>query len=369
MKFDIRDENKLRKFRPHAERDTNFGELIDLNLYYEHELSPSNYSYKDALLVYLNRASNNISYLSSKKIQKKYFDFRNTYLKEGLEGARQTELYIETKALLDSILSHPDVDKNIPTKYWDKFSNFYGVNPAALHHPHFYQAFEVELEQLEKCKLAKHLVVCNCSNRKPYSDNANYRQYIKAAQETRIFDVCVLSLYPTMLTPFDVSCRYPHICYDWPHVESPGMLYHYEAHNLRMLAYLVHRLKYKSITIIEWGQMKHLHLLRDYYGIDYTSLRENKTYSKYHRYVFSTREFKDGNLIQEWPGCQRQRILNGSAASAQFMVDRFGPKMKKYFGSASAHGIEKLSNEVLEWLEYDKNKLQSIIPEEKIERW
>jgi hypothetical protein len=367
MGFELRDESKSRKLKPHAERNPNFSEYTDLNLYYAHEIVSGNYSYDDALKVYLNRASNNISYLTSKKVQAEYFEFKDK-LAAG-EDYTNTALYIKTKALLDRILADPDIEKNIPKEYWDAFSNFYGVNPAQLHHPHFYLGFEVELEQLEKCKLAESLVVLHCAARKPYSDNKGYKQYIGASREFRDFDVCILSLYPTMITPLDTSVRYPHICYDWPHIESPGMLYHYEAHNLRMLAYLIKRLKYKNVIFIEWGQMKHLHLLRDYYGIDYISLRELDMYSRWHRYLFSTKEIDENNeLVKEWKGCQRQRVLCGSSASYQLMVDLFGQKMRKYFGCSPQYGIKNLSEEGLKWIGYPEYCIEPI-KKEKIEEW
>lgn len=373
-KFEIHAVEKIRKYKPHSERNAAFPELLDLNLYYKHEIPLGAYDYDDALTLYLNRASNNVNAAAGEYQKEKIKTFRNLYAEGGLDAIKNTDLYIETKALLDRVLSNPDVEKNIPKEYWDKFSNFYGVNPAALHHWHFYQAFEKELADLEKCERSENLVVLHCSNRKPYGENKNYCKFLKCSKETRRFDVCVLSLYPTMVYPLDTSVRYPHICYDWPHVESPGMLYAYEAHNLRMLAYLVKRLGYKNVVIIEWKQMQHLHLLRDYYGIDYISLRESQAYANYHRWLFSTHEFKDGDLVKEWLLVMRTRILQGSRATNLFMRDLFGEDLKQWFINPQC-GWDEVPDDVKEFCKFPEKRLKTFdninfkVQNNSIEEW
>lgn len=187
------------KQKPHAERNLNFDERVDLNLFYEHELTAANYTYVDALEVYLSRL---VNYGSQLKANVKNKEKREEYLKQcgeffelyeegGLEACKYLPLYKEAKLNLDTDLARPDVDKSIPKEYWDKFSNFLGASPAVLHHSHFYQAFEVELAELEKCKLAENLVVVHCARKKPYSEAHPYKYYIKTSMDFRDFDVCV----------------------------------------------------------------------------------------------------------------------------------------------------------------------------------
>lgn len=187
------------KQKSHAERNLNFDELVDLNLFYEHELTAANYTYEDALEVYLSRLANYGTQLQTnvknKEKREEYLkqcrEFFELYKKGGLEACKGLPLYKEAKLNLDTDLALPNIDKNIPKEYWDKFSNFLGVSPAVLHHPHFYQAFEVELAELENCKRAENLVVVHCSRKKPYSEAHPYRYYMKCSMDFRDFDVCV----------------------------------------------------------------------------------------------------------------------------------------------------------------------------------
>ena len=135
MAFELRDEFKSRKLKPHAERNPNFSEYTDLNLYYAHEIVSGNYSYDDALKVYLNRASNNISYLTSKKVQAEYFEFKDK-LAAG-EDYTNTPLYIKTKALLDQILADPDIEKKYTERILGCVLKFLWGNPGSIAPPPF----------------------------------------------------------------------------------------------------------------------------------------------------------------------------------------------------------------------------------------
>lgn len=285
--------------------------LTDINLFYEHEIPEHKYTYKDALEVFVNREMNPIEF-NNKKGQPEYTNIE------------ETAEYKRAKKNLDELISAPGVDSNIPKKLWDKFSNFVGINPQKLHHPHFYLAFEKEMEVLEKCDRAEDLLVCHCSRVKPYIKNSNYTPYVKASRELRLFDVCVLSLYPTFLYPYDCSTKYPHICYDWPHLESPGMLYHYESHNLRMLIEVIRRLKYKRVIFLEFGQMKHIDILKTKFGFtNYIDIKDCEPYAKLHREIFKL------------PILSRMRLLSGSYASALFLKDIYGSKMEGQIGTGS----------------------------------
>ena len=352
------------KLKPHAERNLNFDERVDLNLFYEHELTAADYTYKDALEVYLSREGNYGGQLSAniknKEKRKEYvkqcaelFEVLNE--KGSLDACKELPLYKKAKLNLDKDLSHPDVDKSIPKEYWDKFSNFLGITPSVLHHPHFYHAFEVELAELEKCKLAENLVVVHCARKKPYSEAHMYKFYTKISMDFRDFDVCVLSLYPTMLTPIDFSPRYPHICYDWHHLESPQMQYHYETHNLRMLAYLVRRLKYKNVIVIEAEHFKHLHLLKDYYGVDYISFIEaaDGMYFRYLKYLFSNKSFNEKGEPVFCGSFYKLRVLANSITWS-FLCDLFGDKMKQYFKGKPL--VTNISKEALNYIKWDEKK-------------
>ena len=165
--------------------------------------------------------------------------------------------------------------------------------------------------------------------------------------------MCVLSLYPTMLTPIDFSPRYPHICYDWFHLESPQMQYHYEAHNLRMLAYLVRRLEYKNVVVIEAEHFKHLRLLKDYYGVDYISFREaaDGMYFRYLKWLFSNKSFNENGEPVFHGAFYKLRVLL-SPVTLHFLCDLFGDKMRQYFkGKPLETNIPTQAINYIQWAE------------------
>lgn len=56
--IELKNESKNRKFRPADNRDESFEELVDLNLWYKHEIPRAGYTYEDALDVFVNRLYN-----------------------------------------------------------------------------------------------------------------------------------------------------------------------------------------------------------------------------------------------------------------------------------------------------------------------
>lgn len=363
--FKIQEESKFRKFRPIEKPNPKFDELTDLNLWYQHEIPKSEYSYEDALKVFINRLYNYFT-IGSNDLNNAVKERKNE-LEKALESGdkeviKETYFYKTAKEQLDKLLNDPEVDELIPKEYWDKFSNFYGITPDALHHPHFYIAFENEMRHLEKLQRSDTLLVCHCSAMKPYSKNKNYKKYIECSRETRLFDVCVLSLYPTILYPYDSSNKYPHLCYDWPHLESPGMLYHYEVHNLRMLVNMVRRLNYKRIIILQYGQMKHLNLLKDHYNLSYLNIQDCELYARLHNYKFSNKQMNDDYKV--YFGIARQRIL-GSTTSNLFLQDLFGKQVYPWF-PASWNDIPK---EILDFVGYPNGKMEPITKYPELEVW
>ena len=135
-----RDETKIRKFKPVGQRDENFNELTDLNLWHQHEISKAGYTYEDALGVFVNRlynyktvgnAETNGAILAARK------ELEEAVASGDGKRIESCELYKKAKTQLDNLLNIPGVDELIPKKYWDAFSNFYGINSDALHHPPF----------------------------------------------------------------------------------------------------------------------------------------------------------------------------------------------------------------------------------------
>ena len=295
-------------------------------------IQPGSFTFEDAVETLfrreIDRYVNNT--LSAKKEQiKSNVSTLQTYQEHGIEAVKDTTHYKVAVEEVNKFLSHPDVDKSIPKEYWDKFSNFTGVNQQVVCHPHFFQAFFNEVEELKNKEHSDTLVMTCCSNKKPYSSAQIYQRYIKASLGTSLFDFCILSVYPTMLTPIDTSVSYPHICYNWPHTDSESLLSFRSILCTFAIYYLIKNAGYKHVINLDFGHnFEHIKILRELFGINVINFYEQLTYKTIHEYLFSTK-LNDGQYKLN-VGISKQRYMISGAAS-QFMLDLFGPALEPYF--------------------------------------
>ena len=91
------------------------------------------------------------------------------------------------------------------------------------------------------------LLVANCSATKPYSNNLQYKFYLKLAKKGW-FDLCIMSFHPVPLYPLDASSMYPNNIYNWHHEESEQMVHHEEELNFNQWVEFLSRFHYKKVV-------------------------------------------------------------------------------------------------------------------------
>ena len=333
-------------------------------------IQPGSFDFEDAveIITIKNLDNKNFNFCAQKSVYLNKFGDDGTeslkkYQEHGIEAVKDTKQYKVAVEEVNKFLSHPDVDKSIPKKYWDKFSNFIGVNQQVICHPHFFQAFFNEVEELKNKEHSDTLVMINCSNKKPYNSTPAYNRYIKASLGTRLFDLCILSVYPTMLTPIDTSVRYPHICYNWPHTDSESLLSFRSILCAFAIYYLIKNAGYKHVINLDFGhnstKIKHL---RDIFGINVINFYDFVPYKTIIYYIFSTKIIDPvTNTFKIYKGIPKLRFQS-SQATSQFMLDLFGPALEPYFSGLkdSLFWTDPNRDAILKMANWDTGRVERI---------
>lgn len=260
-------------------------------------------------------------------------DMRKQFRETGIENIKSTEAWNIGTKNVDKILSNPLAGDLIPKEHWDSFENLMGSSFDIWCHPHLHFAHYKQIDEMSKLDRSKYLVVLPCSAAKPYSQQQRYGRWIRSANQYRDFDVCIFSVIPTFVAPYDSSIRYPFANYSWLHDKTSPMLDSLKIlQSVNLFVDAVRALGYTKLIFFHSGGLDdRVQLLRDRYKFSESTIIDVQKIPVYwdsHRYKFSTKELPEPKEFHR--GMTKIRFIGGRAPSL-FINDYFGSHQRGQF--------------------------------------
>lgn len=267
--------DKYKLLKP-PQTNFNFDEYKDKFNYEKTKLKDRDDYYYLFGLKFLNK------YTTRRKNGKRVMAPRYKFLNINLEDKKViSELYISKYGKFP-------LYEYIPFEYWAEHNSLQGESASIINHPVFQMA--------EGYVLADHkknfdiLVICSCSDSKPYDRNINYRQYKKICKGKA--DLVILS--DSGIIPLKFSYYYPFLHYNWNHSNDTKELEElFIYYSMERIKRFCKKFPYKKVILIapryavyERLYEKIISSIKEY-NFTINFLYDEKTWNK-HQEIFKT---------------------------------------------------------------------------------